>query len=290
MDQWGWGYGGTGRKVHNNDFQCHGSKFDVGDVVTSKIDRTGDPAILTFDVNGASVAGDPAFQVMGKEMTGSVFFAVFGTPGFHVEILQDDEACPQTLDGRIEGAGVSQDRSTVAGRDQITVLSFNRHPQCFDEMLLGSSFARGMMDQGIDIQPLWANGAKIFVPNLTASDLEECRMDPCVRHVVIWEEDEAEIHAILDALPYKRRPRLKPGMPRMVIPGTSNISRFQGSSNALSSEGSGVAGYAAGSGPSPGAVAEHAPAGSSFHNITVKHTFIDIEDDAPLDTRSTKSI
>lgn len=293
VDQWGLGYGGTGRKVHNNDYQSYGRKFGVGDVVTSKLDRTGDLAILTFYVNGERVAEDPAFQISRDEFSGTAFFAVFGTPGFHVEMLQDGGTCPQTLDGRAEVARALQDRSVSAAHDRITVLSFNRHPREFEDMLLSSSFARQKKDEGIDVQPLWAHGAKIFVSDLTSSDLEECRIDPDVRHVVVRDEDEAEIHAILEAIPYKRRPRLKPGVPRVVIPGSSNLSRFHGSSSnhsSLPSKSYDSAKYPSGSGPQAHLVAEHAPAGSSSTKIVVKHTFIDIGDDMPLDTRSTKSI
>lgn len=265
--------------------------------MTSRMDRTGDPAALTFYVNGESVAKDPAFQVLEEELAGIVFFAVFGTPGFHVETLHDGEVCPWASDGRADGTEMSRDANDSAGHDRITVLSFNRHPQCFDEVLLTSSFAKRKMDEGIEIQPLWANGAKIFVPHLTASDLEECRMDPCVRHVVVKEEDEIEIHAILEAIPYKRRPRLKSGMPRMVIPANSDLSMFQGSSsssscdkNTLSSKGSDVVGFAACWEQSACMPIEQTPADITPRRIIVKHTFIDIVDDTSLDKRSTKSI
>lgn len=194
---------------------------------------------------------------------------------------------------------MSQDRSFCVGHDPIIVLSFNRHPQYFDEMLLGSCFARRMICEGVDIQPLWAYGAKIFVPHLTASDLEECRMDPCVRHVVVREEDEPEIHAILAAIPYKKRPRLKPRAPRVVIPGSSNISRFRDSSSsacdrsALSSQVPHTADYAAaGVRPTAYLPGEQVPAGSSplRHTFIVRHTFIHVADDTPpLDGKSTKS-
>ena len=111
----------------------------------------------------------------------------------------------------------------VAPRRRVVVVCFNRYPQEMDNALLDSELGRRAAEQGLEVQPTWANGAKIFVERITASDLEESRVELCPRHVVVWEEDEHLVDDALDQIPYKRRPRLKPPVHKVAVPSNSNV-------------------------------------------------------------------
>merc|ERR1712110_714769 len=47
------------------------------------------------------------------------------------------------------------------------MLCFNRHPKEFEQALLHSDPARRLVERGVNVKPVWARGAKIFVENLT---------------------------------------------------------------------------------------------------------------------------
>jgi len=286
VDRWGYGYGGTARKSHAGKFHPYGKQFGIGDIVTSVLDRTGTSAMIYFLVNGKPVAEVPAFQISEELLDGPLFFALCGTPGFAIELLAADEALQfgshgdagavesmQIAHGLTSTPAVAEHaaddaRGRAAHSGRALVLCFNRHPHEFDTALLGSSLAMHAAKRGAEIRPAWANGAKIFVECLTASDAEESRVDLCPRHVVVYEDEEQDVYDALARLPCKIRPRLKTGAHKAAIPSNSNISRFQDSVTAEESDD---------------------PVDDDHTEIIVKRTFICIASTASAAPRYTKS-
>mmetsp|Transcript_158760 Transcript_158760/g.281447 ORF Transcript_158760/g.281447 Transcript_158760/m.281447 type:complete len:803 (+) Transcript_158760:52-2460(+) len=102
---------------------------------------------------------------------------------------------------------------------RVLLLQFSRHPKVLEDALLQSAPARTAVERGVDIQPSWSNGAKIFVEGISLQNLEEALGDDELRprHLVILEEDEQDIYAALDHLPYNIK-KLKPGVGRSMVP------------------------------------------------------------------------
>jgi ATP-dependent RNA helicase DDX1 len=71
-DSQGFGYGGTAKKSHNNEFIDYGVKFGHGDVITCMLDC--DTGVITYMVNGNSQG--EAFKIPEK-LKGSPLFPAF---------------------------------------------------------------------------------------------------------------------------------------------------------------------------------------------------------------------
>jgi len=96
--------------------------------------------------------------------------------------------------------------------DDLVLLTFSRHPKELDEALMGSAPAVMAMDEGADVRPPWANGAKIFVPGASCELLATAGVaELCPRHVLVRSNHVEDVHTALAPLPYRTRPRLKPG-------------------------------------------------------------------------------
>lgn len=243
VDQWGWGYGGTANRSHKGKFTPYGEKYGIGDVVTSVLDRTSNIASMTFLLNGKQVAQEPAFSVSEEQLEGPLYFALCGTADFKVELIaeeqpNDNATAPITAASELEARARQAEEDpeqTKYGR-RVLVLCFSRHPSDLDVVLLGSDLARPATKRGTTIQPLWANGAKIFVERLTLADVEESRVftDLCPRHVVVYEDEEHLVDEALQAMSCKTRPRLKANTPKATIPSSGNCSRFECSLRSVS--------------------------------------------------------
>jgi len=103
-------------------------------------------------------------------------------------------------------------------RGDILILEFSRDPPTFDAVLLNSSLAQQIKLEGVDVQPDWANGAKVFVHNLQPDMVEETHVELKRRHVILYEEDEGHVLSALDTLPSRTRPRIKPNSHRACVP------------------------------------------------------------------------
>jgi len=108
------------------------------------------------------------------------------------------------------------------------LLEFGRDPPEFDSVLLNSEVAHAAIERGAELQPDWANGAKLFVEGVGPEFFD---VHLCPRHVLVFAEDEALVHAVLRKLPYNFRPRLKPGS------GRREVSEFALLGCSVSSEG-----------------------------------------------------
>lgn len=106
----------------------------------------------------------------------------------------------------------------------LLILAFSRHPDEFIEALLNSPPARAAITAGVNIQPEWAKGGRVFAENVHPELFDH---ELCVYHVVIYERDEQALFAALTDLPYNTK-KLKPGMGRTEVPGY--LSQFDVSS------------------------------------------------------------
>ncbi len=119
---------------------------------------------------------------------------------------------PEIIPPEAEAAPGQQFRSNVDG---VVLLTFSRRPRELDEALFGSSAACAASDRGVNTRPEWAHGAKVFVEGLRRELLAAAGVEElCPRHVLVNIEDEDSIHAALQTLSYRVRPRLKPGVGR----------------------------------------------------------------------------
>jgi len=112
----------------------------------------------------------------------------------------------------------------------VVILAFNKHPDLLAEMLEKSQWGQKFVTKGTQVTPDWARGAKIFVEGLTQDVLEQTgtlasELRPW--HVIILEQDQAQVHASLEQLPYRSRPRVKSK--------TSRIAALNGSEVGVSS-------------------------------------------------------
>ena len=114
--------------------------------------------------------------------------------------------------------------------DGVVLLTLSRHPRELDEALFGSSAACSAADRGVHTRPAWANGAKVFVEGLRPEVLAAAGVDELSTfHVLVKVDDEDSVHAALQTLSYRIRPRLKPGFGRRVL--GNWIKSASGSSN-----------------------------------------------------------
>ena len=63
-DRYGWGYGGTGKKSHNNEFLDYGEKFNDGDVIGCHIDHCSGSS----GGKGSSNIGSISYAKNGKSL------------------------------------------------------------------------------------------------------------------------------------------------------------------------------------------------------------------------------
>jgi len=125
-----------------------------------------------------------------------------------------EECWASAVEALCAGRGTTSPR----GNDlEVVVLTFGRDGLAFDNALLTSPPALRAVELGVDIKPGWANGAKVFVPGLSATDVAEIRVDLLPRHVVALASDVQQILEALTSLPSRSRPRLKAGKPAVPI-------------------------------------------------------------------------
>merc|ERR1711879_68424 len=98
---------------------------------------------------------------------------------------------------RLRTRDVGTHATVMQGNIELVVLEFNRDDAAFDEVLQTSPPAVHALELGADIKPIWANGAKIFVPDIDLGTISDFRVHLLPRHVVLHASDVQEI---LDAL------------------------------------------------------------------------------------------
>ena len=127
------------------------------------------------------------------------------------------QAAPREANSAV--SEVSFTRRQVFSCDQILIIRFGKHPKEFTEAIVDSELGRKLEEEGFDITPEWAHGAKVLISGLTseilakmdfsASDLGSAD-DLKVYHVVCRPRDEKIVMECLQkGMPYRKRPRVK---------------------------------------------------------------------------------
>jgi len=99
----------------------------------------------------------------------------------------------------------------------LIVLCFKRHPGAFDTALIDSPLAQELVGRGVDVHPVWANGAKVLAEGVDPFVLDEARVIPAPWHVIVREHHEHEVYKTLRALPHEIRPKLKRGREKIFV-------------------------------------------------------------------------
>ncbi|CAE8632850.1 unnamed protein product [Polarella glacialis] len=198
----------------------------------AEVQRCSDTAMLPSLCDGESAAAeieeDPYSQDLESYRTG---------PAEYIDPAEA-QAVQEVLWATSVEARIAAERAADSGpggrsglRGRVMVLTFNRHPTCFDDALLACPLARELAKAGVDMQPPWAKGAKILAWGIDQSLIDEARVELARRHVVVCEKDEHAVHEALKKLEWKKRPTLKPGVAKSCIPQAGNTSLFQASSS-----------------------------------------------------------
>lgn len=178
--------------------------------------------------------------------------------------------------------------SSSSPRSPFRLMTFSRHPQALDDVLLRCPLALDLQAQGVDVQPPWANGAKVMAvgvgPELLDTEL-------CPRHVVVLQSDEYLILEALQSLPCNVRPRLKPGAGSAVVPSYLSLMQDASDTGAASS-----LGYMPDEGScsgedlvADGPLAVMPPLEYDVQDMPVRNTFIDFRSPA-VSPRSSKTV
>jgi len=94
------------------------------------------------------------------------------------------------------------------------MLTFSRHKEELELALLSSGPAMTAKIMGIELQPSWAKGAKVFVDNIGPEHFDQ---DLGPMNVVLHEADEAELFKALEELPWNIK-KLKAGVGKSHLP------------------------------------------------------------------------
>lgn len=126
----------------------------------------------------------------------------------------EQERWASMVEARIAASDASAQTVSVRPLDpiRIKILHFKRHPQELTTALLHSTLGVELMAYGANLQPAWANGAKIMVAGLSIQSMEQTDIPPSELrpwHVLVKESDESRVHEALSALSYRVRPRLQ---------------------------------------------------------------------------------
>jgi len=172
-------------------------------------------------------------------------------------------------------------------RQRIVVLTFRRVSTELDAALLQSPIAHDAIAKGVDLQPVWAHGAKIFVGGIGPEKLDApglAHLSPA--NVAIYEEDESELmDALRQLLPYRVMKR-KPGTAgKCVVPDDLSLANLSSNMTSIITN----AGGSQASCPETSLTEELVPS-LNLLEYTVRNTFITFDDDNFSIERSHKAL
>jgi len=175
----------------------------------------------TGGVEGEESLVEPELHVAGYSVSSEPPTAIDAEEAARIS----DELWASSVEKRLATAAAPP--SSSSPRVPLRLMTFNRHPQALDDVLLQCPLALELRAQGVAVRPPWANGAKIMAgdvgPELFDTEL-------CPRHVVVLQSNEPRIVEALLSLPCNLRPRLKPGTGSAAVP--SDLSLMQDASDA----------------------------------------------------------
>jgi len=123
------------------------------------------------------------------------------------------------VEHRASMASSVQPEMNIGEHVGVVLLTFSRRSQELSSALLNSGPAITAVANGIDVQPSWANGAKIFVGDAAPENFDEILN---ASHSVVYARDEPAIFEALKDLPWNVK-KLKPGSGRAVVPGNLSL-------------------------------------------------------------------
>jgi len=104
------------------------------------------------------------------------------------------------------------------------LLTFDRSSTLLHQCILQSQPARRAADCGVELQPAWAHGAIILVPDVVCPDIPGVLGNLGGSHVIVKSEDQAELLEALDPLPVRYK-KLKPFEARAALPDIDSLFR-----------------------------------------------------------------
>lgn len=220
--------------VHSKEWVMHLEVFEYVEVFIRQIGRSDMERILGTKEVDCSITFHPSEAVLEhSDDVGGVEI----TPAEAAKVVDEQWASMVEMNILHAMGTSSTEQHEVEEVDvAIVVLTFHRHPKEFDLVLCSSALAQRLRTLGVDVRLEWANGAKIFVPDLTEDWLSSFDVELCPRNVVVLEKEEDDVYRALDGLPFRIRPRSKPGT-RRVLPRTFDAPlAFRGSSLTRSNE------------------------------------------------------
>jgi len=213
----------------------------------------------------------PCFAVEQQEVIQDIQHgepSAFIPPGEASEIVHEQWATSRELEAT---------SSRPPPGKEIVVFALTKHSKTVEDLLLHSPLAQSLIDEGVDVKPAWAGGAKVFVKSITSSDAAELRatfgqhvgLGPC--HVVVEAGDEPKVRAAL-------RPSTKSRAIATIKPGTTMRAQLAGDDEFACSSSSGQLLCVEGqSGTDDENVKAESELKQVFH-IVVKRTFIQAEE------------
>lgn len=134
-------------------------------------------------------------------------------PPDHVEVAVADEepslseqhSIPRDGSGDVgDLAGAQKD---IAAKVRFLVIELNKSSKRIDDVLLGSELAVNAAEQGGELQPEWANGAKVFQTGVMPEHVAHVALSN--RFVIIPIEKEETLNLLMFQLSSNERPRKK---------------------------------------------------------------------------------
>lgn len=135
------------------------------------------------------------------------------------------------------GQVAQSDGSVEDDARKIVLLTFSRNPQELENAILNSPVAQQKRQEGVELKPAWANGAKVLLQGVRPERLDSTTGSLRPWHVIVAEEDEDSLLASLQHLRYVIR-KLRPDGRAVVPPTADSLSIFNVSSVAGSSSSS----------------------------------------------------
>lgn len=142
------------------------------------------------------------------------------------------ELWTSAVEARLDASlGEPSSPSPRPSNDKIIALFFDRYSPKFDQAILTSPLALDLIQQGHDVQPRWADGAKVLVHDFQPGDAEEARVilhGRMARQYVFVRSSNVELilSAVQQVTPWQQRPVLKANHGRQAVPSDGNSSWF----------------------------------------------------------------
>jgi len=172
-------------------------------------------------------------------------------------------------------ARIGSHESPARQEERVVVLAFSRASTELDTALLQCPLAHDAIAQGVDIQPAWAHGAKIFVDGIGPEKLEAPGLSHLLpAHVVIKEKHECDLmNALRQLLPYRIMKRKPGGAGKYVVPDDLSLANVSSSMTGIITDADGS--QASSMEPH---ITENIGPSTDVLEYTIRNTFLNVDD------------